>query len=378
MAQIRILEILEAAGGGALKHVSQIAEHLDKDEFDLTVAISPARMRNPQREIQRLRAFGVRVEAIPMKRRPAPFADLRALRALARLIRRNRYDVVHAHSSKAGFLGRRAAREAGTSKVFYTPHAFAFPCGGASGWLYKRLERMGAGFGGVIVAVSEGEKELVVRNRIASADRVRVIRNAIEAPPEITAETRAEARAALGLPQHAPVAGTVGRLVRQKGCEYLVRAAKDVIQRHEDARFVLIGDGGLDARLRSLTKQLGIAENVVFAGHRADAAGLYAAMDLYVQPSLWEGLSYSVLEAMGRGLPVVATDISGNTDVVKDGATGLVVPPGDAQAIAEAVRLLLDDVERRRELGQAARELVLSRHSLADFIEAIADLYRGG
>ena len=125
-------------------------------------------------------------------------------------------------------------------------------------------------------------------------------------------------------------------------------------------------------------KQLGIAENVVFAGHRADAAGLYAAMDLYVQPSLWEGLSYSVLEAMGRGLPVVATDISGNTDVVKDGATGLVVPPGDAQAIAEAVRLLLDDVERRRELGQAARELVLSRHSLADFIEAIADLYRGG
>jgi len=217
-----------------------------------------------------------------------------------------------------------------------------------------------------------------VTSGIASADRVRVIKNAVGAAPEITAEARAEARAALGLPQHAHVAGTVGRLVRQKGCEYLVRAAKDVIQRHEDARFVLIGDGGLDARLRSLTKQLGIAENVVFAGHRADAAGLYAAMDLYVQPSLWEGLSYSVLEAMGGGLPVVATDISGNTDVVKDGVTGLVVPPRDAQAIAEAVRLLLDDVERRRELGRTARELVLSRHNLADFIEAIADLYRVG
>ncbi len=378
MAQIRVLEILEAAGGGALKHVFQIAEHLDKGEFDLTVAISPTRMRNPQREIQRLRAFGVRVEVIPMKRRPAPFADLRALCALTRLIRRNRYDVVHAHSSKAGFLGRRAARAAGTPKVFYTPHAFAFQRGGASGWLYKRLERMAASFGGVIVAVSEGEKELAVTSGIASADRVRVIKNAVGAAPEITAEARAEARAALGLPQHAHVAGTVGRLVRQKGCEYLVRAAKDVIQRHEDARFVLIGDGGLDARLRSLTKQLGIAENVVFAGHRADAAGLYAAMDLYVQPSLWEGLSYSVLEAMGGGLPVVATDISGNTDVVKDGVTGLVVPPRDAQAIAEAVRLLLDDVERRRELGRTARELVLSRHNLADFIEAIADLYRVG
>ena len=105
MARIRVLEILEAAGGGALKHVSQIAEHLDKTEFDLTVAVSPVRMRRPDREVPRLRALGVRVEVIPMKRRPAPLADLRALRSLSRLISRNRYDVVHAHSSKAGILG---------------------------------------------------------------------------------------------------------------------------------------------------------------------------------------------------------------------------------------------------------------------------------
>ena len=377
MAHIQVLEILEAAAGGALRHLVQIAEHLDKDEFDLTLAVSPDRMARPERDIEQLRGLGARVELVPMRRRPAPVADLLAYRHLARLIREGRFDVVHAHSSKAGFLGRLAARQTGVPRTFYTPHAFAFQCGGGAGWLYRQLERAAARFGGTIVAVSESEKELAVRHGIAPADRIRVIRNAIPPPPEPTPDERAAARAALGLPSDALVVGTVGRLERQKGCVDLLRAAEHVVREQSDARLVLIGPGTLEGPLTELAKMLRISDQVTLTGHCDDPAGLYAAMDLYVQPSLWEGLPYAVLDAMGRGLPVVATDVPGNTDLVKDRATGLLVPPGEPANLADAIIGLLRDEGQRRALGRAGRELVLRDHRLDDFVRSIEALYRG-
>ena len=377
MARIKVLEALEAAAGGVLRHVFQIAEHIDKDEFDLTVAISPARMVHPERDLQRLRDLGVRVEIVPMLRRPAPVADVAALRRLVRLMRREKYDVMHAHSSKAGFLGRLAARRAGIERVFYTPHAFAFQCGGAPGWMYRQLERVGASFGGTIVAVSESEKELALEARLAPPGRARVIRNAIEAPPLPAPEDRRRAREKLGLPQSAPVVGSVGRLAPQKGLEYVVRAAGRICAERDGVRFVLIGGGPLEPRLRGLAERLGIADHVLFAGRRDDAADLCAAMDIYVQPSLWEGLPYALLDAMGRGLPAVATDIAGNSDAVTDGATGLLVPPRDPAALAGAILDLLDNGEKGRQLGDAARDLVVREHNVEDFIASVEALYRG-
>ncbi|MFH1732885.1 MAG: glycosyltransferase family 4 protein [Planctomycetota bacterium] len=377
MARIKVLEVVEAAAGGVMRHVFQIAEHIDKDEFDVTVAISPARMVHPERDLRRLRDLDARVEMVPMLRRPAPVSDLAALRRLVRLMRREKYDVVHAHSSKAGFLGRLAARRAGIERVFYTPHAFAFQCGGAVGWMYRQLERIGAIFGGAIVAVSESERELVLKAGIVRPGRVRVIRNAIEAPPLPTPEDGRQAREKLGLPQGAPVVGSVGRLAPQKGLGYLVRAAAHVCGERDGVRFVLIGGGPLEPRLRGLAERLGIAHRVVFAGHRDDAADLYAAMDIYVQASLWEGLPYALLDAMGRGLPAVATDLPGNSDVVKGGATGLLVAPRDPAALAGAILDLLDNGEERRELGDAARDLVLREHNAAGFIASVEALYRG-
>ncbi len=367
-----MLEVLEAAGGGTLRHVAQIAEHLDKAEFDLTLAVSTSRMRHPQSELAGLRALGLRVEVVPMMRRPAPFADFVALHRLTRLMRRERYDVVHAHSSKAGFLGRWAARKAGIRRVFYTPHGFAFQCGGARGRFYAELERVAARFGAMIVAVSEGEKELARSSGAAGAGGLCVIPNAIHPPEPPTAEQRAAARAALGVPEDVPVVGTVGRLCVQKGIEHLVRAARQF-----DARVVVIGDGALHKRLARLAAKLGITSRVLLPGHRDDVQDLHAAMDVYVQPSLWEGLPYALLDAMGRGIPTVATDVPGNRDVVRHGETGLLAPPRCPDALADAVNRLLADAEVRRSLGRSGRELVLRRHNISDFIASIARLYRG-
>jgi glycosyltransferase involved in cell wall biosynthesis len=376
MSRIKVLEILEAAAGGTMRHLRQIVEHIDKDQFDLTVAVSIARMTDPERDLQSLRDLGVRVEPVAMVRRPAPIADLAPLRHLTRLMRRDRYDVVHAHSSKAGFLGRLAARRAGISRVFYTPHAFAFQCGGLRGLSYRALERIGASFGGTVIAVSESEKLLAIRCAGASAESVQTIANSIEPPSPPTREERVRARAALGLSAEATVIGAVGRAAPQKGWAKLVHAAGFVCHAREGACVVLIGPGNTTA-MAARARRMGIAGKVIFAGARGDVSELYAAMDIFVQPSLWEGLPYALLDAMGRGLPVLATDVAGNSDIVKNGVTGVLVPPRSALRLSTGIVSLLGDAKLRERLGSAARGLVLREHNIADFIRSIEDLYRG-
>jgi glycosyltransferase involved in cell wall biosynthesis len=377
MAGVRVLEVLEAAAGGALRHLFQIAEHIDKDTFELTAAVSPLRMRATERDLARLRAAGVRVELLPMKRRIAPLADAAALRRLARLIREGGFDVVHAHSSKAGFLARVAARRAGVRRVFYTPHAFAFQRGGPLGWCYRQLERLGARFGGVLVAVSPSEGHLALGCRLTTEDRLRVIPNNIPPPPELTAEDRRRARAALALPPDGMVLGTVGRLVPQKDPLGLVEATALLVTSHQ-ARLVFVGDGPLERKTMELAERLGIRDRVLFAGFREEPGPLFAAFDVYVQPSRWEGLPYALLEAMGRGLPVVATDVPGNADLIRKGVTGDLVRPGNPETFAASIAVLLGDEGKRRAMGQAARERVLERHRLDDFVRSIEELYRGG
>jgi len=378
MPRIKVLEITEAAAGGVLRHLLQIAEHIDKDAFDLTAAVSLTRMADPERDLGRLRSLGIRVEIVPMARPPAPVSDFIALRRLVRLMRRDRYDVVHAHSSKAGFLGRVAARRAGIGRVFYTPHAFALQCGGVRGRLYEMLERIGASFGGTILAVSESERRLAVACGIARAGRVQTLVNAVEASPPPTPDERARARAELGLSADAVVVGTVGRAARQKGWTHLVRAAKRTCCERDDVRFLLIGSGRDAGRVGALARRLGVADKIILAGDRDDAAQLCAGIDVYVQPSLWEGLPYALLDAMARALPVVATHVPGNNDVVEDGVTGLLVPPRDPAAMAAAVLSLLGDPETGRRLGASARDLVLREHNVADFIRRIEEFYRAG
>lgn len=156
---------------------------------------------------------------------------------------------------------------------------------------------------------------------------------------------RERKRRELGLPLDGAVIGTVGRLTRQKGYSVLLDAASLVLAVRPGARFIIVGGGELDSELRGLASELGIAHAVCFCGPRADVEGLLAAMDLFVSSSLWEGLPTVILESMAAQVPVVATDVSGTRELVQDGVTGLLVPPGDSRALAEALLHALDDPE---------------------------------
>jgi glycosyltransferase involved in cell wall biosynthesis len=353
---------------------------LDRERFEMEVAGPTLR---PEKEegtsfVAELAAQRVRFHPIEMRRAVSPRQDLAALAQLFGLIRRGRYDIVHGHSSKAGFLARVAGRLAGKPTV-YTPHALYFlryP-GGRSRAVYLALERLARPFTTRFIAVSESEKEVAVRQRLVSAERIVVIPNGV-APDAFVrpAHARAHVRAELGIPLDAIVIGAAARLSPQKDPECLVRAVRDVIDRtRKPVYLVWAGDGELADDVRRLIGECGIEQSCRLLGFRRDIRAVMCAFDVFALTSRYEGLPYAVLEAMALGLPVVATDVVGMRDVVMHGASGSLVPPENPQAVANALLPLVNSETRRAEQGQRGQRLVAERFTVAAMIERLESLY---
>jgi glycosyltransferase involved in cell wall biosynthesis len=178
-----------------------------------------------------------------------------------------------------------------------------------------------------------------------------------------------------GWPPGAPVVGTVARLHRQKGIIYLLRAAPRILAAFPDARIAVVGEGPRGESLRREARRRGLESRFLFLGERQDAASILSLFDIFVLPSLWEGLPFVLVEASTLAKPIVATAVDGTPEVIADGKTGLLVPPGDPGALAEAVIRLLKDREEARRLGETARALVPPRFPLRRMVEQTQSLY---
>jgi glycosyltransferase involved in cell wall biosynthesis len=382
-SRLRVLHVAEATVGGIRLHVHNLALGVNRDRFATGVAC-PAVRRDAFGDdyfVATLREGDVPVHLVPMRREPHPVGDLRALVALLRLARQ--YDVIHAHSSKAGFLARLAARMAGVPAVVYTPNAFSFlgNPGALKSRVYFALERFAARFTDVLIACSPSEA--AAAERLLPRERIRVIPNAVDVgafvpgarcPVPGTEESPSDR--APGTGHRAPTVGMVARMAPQKAPEIFVRAAARVVHSRPEVRFWVAGDGELRAASEALAERLGVADAIEFMGHRRDVPALLQASDLFVLTSRYEGLPFSVLEAMGCGLPVIATRAPGTVDVVEDGVTGILTPLDDPEATAAAIVTLLDDPARARALGEAGRRRVAERFSLAGMLAAHEALYR--
>lgn len=317
------------------------------------------------------------VELPQLVREPAPVKDLVALVQLYRLIRGSRVDLVHTHTSKAGILGRLAARLAGVPHIVHTPHGHYF-VGGYAGraltHLFVRLERWAARFTDRIVGLTEQEIRDHVARGIGRPEQFVVIPSGI-ALPEFGATADAPAlRAALGLPASATVVGAVGRLEPIKGHRYLLEAVGRLAPRCPDLHVALVGDGELLAELRHDAERAGLASRAHFLGWREDVATLLHAFDLFALPSLNEGQGRALVEAMAAGLPIVASAAGGIPEVLAGGAAGLLVPPADAGALARAIETLLADPALRARLGAAARERA-GRYTVEASLRTLEALY---
>ncbi len=372
----RILHLLEATEGGTRTHLRDLVLRADRDRFAVDVAVSLRRDPTFADDLERFRAAGAGVHLGGMRREPHP-ADLAALRWLRRLIRAGRYDIVHTHSSKAGFIGRLAARLEHVPVRLYTPNAFHFlnpEIGRLERALTIRLERLAAGWGTHLIAVSEGEREAAVRFGVTTLDRITVIPNGIDLA-RLEAERDAGGRAVMGVGADDFVVLTIGRRAAQKGDRYLLEAWPAVLRARPGAVLVLVGDGPLLGALQAQAKALGIERSLRWLSRQSNVGRLYQAADAYVLPSLYEGCPYTVMEAMAGDLPVLATRVEGSRDLIDDGRTGLLVPPANSDALAAALVRLSTDTPLREQLGTAARATARREFDVATMVDRTEALY---
>ncbi|MBP7865864.1 MAG: glycosyltransferase family 4 protein [Acidobacteria bacterium] len=306
---------------------------------------------------QRLEAAGKAVEPLDAR---GPL-DLAALRRLRRLAVSGGFDLVHAHTSHAHALALPALVRTGIP-LAVTRHV-AFPVKRLSRWKYRAVRRF--------AAVSAFVRDTLVRGGVRPA-RVDVIPNGIKLFP--LPEDRDTHRSSLGIAPAELAVVSAGHFSAEKNHRLLLEAWAAVAPRHPSARLRLAGEGPLEGSLRALVRDRDLPR-VVFEGYREDLPALLRAADLYVSSSDSEGQGLSVMEAMAAGLPVAATRAGGVLDLVADGETGILVPVGDARALASALDALLEDAERRAALGRAGRARAERDFGLHRMASAYRDFY---
>jgi glycosyltransferase involved in cell wall biosynthesis len=361
---MRVLHVMEALEGGTSRHLRDLVRFTP--DVEQHVAVPEARIGAPTDEnaLNALRAAGAAVHLVPMTRRPPSASNARAVPTIRRLARIVGADVVHAHSSLGGALGRIATWGSGIPRV-YTPNGLATHPAALA--VERGLGRLTDAF----VAVSDSEAELVRRLRLVPERRLHVIPNGID--PDLPA-TGPDLRELGGVPADAPLVVSVGRLIEQKAPLLVVETLVRVLRGRPDAYALLIGDGSLHAEVDAALTRSGLGSRLRRLPVVPDVAAGLATATVVLLLSTFEGAPYVPLEAMRAGVPVIATDVVGTRDIV-DSAVGGLVPTGDAQAAAAAVLRLLGTPDTAMQLGQAGRERVTSQYSAHAMGRRHFDLY---
>jgi glycosyltransferase involved in cell wall biosynthesis len=373
---LRVVTLITRLEGGAGVLTLRGAKALDPAEFRVTIVAGSGNYL-----LDQAAAAGLEVIMEPALRTPIdPRSDLRALLALGALLKRRSFDVAHTHTSKAGVLGRIAARRAGVPRVVHTYHGFPFHDFQSRGrrGAYIAVERQLGRITDAALCVGAGVAAEAVRRRLIAPERIRTIGVAIDraAGAELPARApgaRDRARRALGLPPGVTVVGAVGRLAYQKAPEDFVA----MLQRlgRADVVGVWVGGGELAERVGRLVRAQ--PARVVLAGERRDVPEILPAFDVFALPSRYEGLPTAIVEAMECGIPVVATAVNAVADVVVPGQTGLLVPPQRPDLLAEAVRYLIDQPAVAAGMAVTARARLGERFGTPALRDALAAAYLG-
>ena len=361
---------------------------IDKKEYEVLLVKGPTYESQMSKEeeasviasLKEIQLKGIKIVTNRyLVRRINPFYDLFALFSLYRLFKKEKPTIVHTHTSKAGFLGRVAAKGAGIPIIIHTPHGHVFfgYFGAFKTKIFIFLERLASRITDKIVALTHGEKEDYLFFKIADKEKFVVINSGIELEKfkELPFPLKQDFKKELGIPQNALIVGTVGRLVPVKGLKFLIEAAREIISRYPNTFFVFTGDGYLRRDLEKRASDLGIKENVVFLGWRNDAAKIISVTDIFVLPSLNEGMGRVLAEAMALGKPIVASNVGGIPDLVIHGKNGFLVPSKNSRELAKYIQILLEDKEKREKMGREGREMA-GNFSHEIMIKKISRLYK--
>ena len=366
MKKIKVLRMISNLGvGGVQKRMVSLLPKLNKERYDIIVcSFKPGELQHC------LEQSGIPVKIIPRRFKFDPVCIYR----LCSIMKKENIDIVHTHCHKPNTTGRIAAKLAGVPVIIANEHNVD---SWKSNWQLI-LDRWLAAYSDKIIAVSEAVKSFYVKNANISTDKFEVIYNGVDLDfwqnnvpaKEIIFKKKTE----LGLLQDDKVIVAIGRLHPQKGHEHLLRAAKKIIPKMQNLKFLIIGDGPMRLSLESLSERLGIKENIIFTGNREDIKDMLYLSDISVISSIREGFSNVVLESMACGKPLVATDVGGNNEIIIDGENGFIVPSKDEDALADKMLILAGNEELTKKMGLTAKQTV-EKFSLMKMIHETENLY---
>ncbi len=369
MKKLRVMEMIDkpVLGGGPAA-LLLLAGHLDRGLFEVFICSGGDGPLADQ-----ARRKGLAVIQAPLDKK----LHFRSRHEIASVLKELKIDILHTHGGVAGLHGRTAARLARTPAVVHTLHGIHYlhyrnPL---LRRLHVLLERRCSRFTDRLVLVCQSDLRRARKHRLAPEGKMTVILNGLDVPYEPGADDLARKRSELGWAPGRAIVGTVARLHRQKGVIHLLRAGRKILDAVPESIIVAVGGGPQAARMRREARRLGLGERCLFLGAREDATALMALFDIFVLPSLWEGLPFVLMEAAALGNPIVASAVDGVPEILDDGRTGLLVPPGDPEALAAAVIRLLRDRDEARRLAERAKSIIPPRFPLSRMVEQTQNLY---
>ncbi len=370
MKKVRVLQMIDKPflGGGQINLLS-LVESLDPQRFDVSVCTS---------------GQGPLVEALQKKNIPHFLLSFskrfrrKTLDDIAALLRTHQFDILHTHGGIAGFYGRLASRKSGSPRiVVHTLHGIHYLH--YRNIVLKRLyifqEKYLSRSTDAVIFVSEADQKNGTELGLVPTDKQVLIKNGIDySAYELQAQKKPIDMESEQASPH-PLVGCVARLHRQKGIPYLLEAVESIRRSFPDVKVWIVGGGPQNAKLDRLNKHLGVSSHVRLLGERTDVPQLVSSFDVFVLPSLWEGLPYSLLEAAALGKPVVASDIDGVRELIRHEQSGLLVPPRKPLLLADAVVRLLRDRDYALHLGQNLKAHVCNTYTLDRMVSQVQNLY---
>lgn len=369
---MKLLFVTQSTIGGTLEYFKLLIPRLAEKGDEITVACpSDGPMKT---ELERM---GINVHVIEMVREISPVGDIRSIRQLVRYIKSNDFDLIHAHSSKAGAIGRISAFLCGIPCV-YTAHGWSFSMDVSK--LHKRMyiciEKLLALLCRRIVAISEFEKNIALKYRIARKNKIKLISNGIDVKSFAPMPQRkCFMKKRLGIKENVPVIGMVGRLALQKDPITFVKTAKIIADSGCPVFFLLVGDGELRGEVEQEISRLGLSDKFLITGWVEHVPEYINVFDIGVLTSRWEGFGLVLAEYMANAVPVVASNTGGIPDVIADGETGALVNPCDTLGFAAAIMNLLCDEALRNRFIKSGLERVGSQFHIERVAQQHHELY---